>query len=164
MTFGIHAGVRPSLRGVLVIILVGTAIGCVASVSPAAEPGSPATPVVVADQASAAALTASRPLTADELALQAIVTEGQARVAALLARGQADPSRMDEIQREIGRVKADTNVRFLQAKADFARARADEAELQEAQQALEMVLNPPAPAPATDARAGDAAKGREVGK
>ena len=103
-----------------------------------------------------------RPLTPREAALRQIVADGQARVAALLAQGQADPSRLEQVQVEIGRVKAETRLRFLQAIVDFARQGGDERELLEAETALEAALHPPVPAPVPNDRAQTDPTAREV--
>jgi hypothetical protein len=82
---------------------------------------------------------------AEEAALQVIVADGQARVADLVARLQAEPERAEEIQQQIIQVKFDARVRFLQAKVEFARQSDDQPGLQAAQTALAALLNPPTP-------------------
>lgn len=133
---------------------------------PADEPQS----AEVTSAGSAAAATAQtaapapppRPLTPEEAALQAITAEGQALVADYLAQGEADPSRMEQVQREITRVKTETRVRYLRALVDFARQRGDERALQEAQAALEATLRPPVPAVVPNDREQTDLKAREV--
>lgn len=108
--------------------------------SGAAEPALPATPAAPGNVAAAPA-----PRTAADQALLAILDEGRAQVEALLAQALADPTRTDALQLEICRVKAETNLRFLQKQVELARASGDDARLAEAQQALDNVVNPPAP-------------------
>jgi hypothetical protein len=106
-----------------------------------------------------------RPLSPDDEALRQILSEGQARVAALLAEGQGvDGARMQQVQKEIVKVKTETRIRFLQAKLELARRDGDEPELAAAQQALELTLNPPAPAPVPSDRAEKDPKAREVSR
>lgn len=82
---------------------------------------------------------------AEEAALQVTVADGQARVAELVARLQAEPDRAEEIQQQIVQVKFDARVRFLQAKVEFARQADDQPGLEAAQTALAALLNPPTP-------------------
>lgn len=106
-----------------------------------------------------------RPLSPDEEALRQILSEGQARVAALLADGQGvDGDRMQQVQKEIVKVKTETRIRFLRAKLELARRDGDETELAATQRALELTLDPPAPAPVPSDRAGNDAKAREVSR
>lgn len=88
------------------------------------------------------------PLRADtdeEAALQVIVADGQARVAALVAQLQAEPDRAEEIQQQIVQVKLEARVRFLETKVEFARRSDDPSGLQAAQTALAALLDPPTP-------------------
>jgi hypothetical protein len=127
------------------LLALGTITIVTTGLAAAAEPASPGTEA-----------PASLQLTPREQALEAILDEGRVRVAALVTEMQADPARSDEIQREICRIKADANVRFLQAQVDFARADGNEAQLLKAQQALDNAVNPPVavPAMAMDKNAG----------
>lgn len=122
----------------LVLILLAAA----AATATAAEPGLPATATT---DGAAAVAAASLPRTAQEQALLAILDEGRAQVDALLAQAQADPARADALQQDICRVKAETNVRFLQKQVEFARASGDANRLDETLRALDNALNPPAP-------------------
>ena len=169
-------GARP------VITLLSFAVLMTAASSlPAAEPvvqgdvtagGVPGVVQTRADVQAAPAVPASpgvsapiHALSPDEEALRQILSEGQARVAALLADGQGvDGGRMQQIQKEIVKVKSETRIRFLQAKVELARRDGDEPELAAAQQALELTLNPPAPAPAPSDRAEKDPKTREVAR
>lgn len=126
-------------RAMMLLVVSLTLPGGATGVARAAD-AMPATPVTDI------AVTAPLPRTAHEQALQAILDDGRTQVDALLARIQADPALVDALQQEICRVKAETNVRFLQKQVELARADDDEARLDEATRALDNALNPPTPA------------------
>lgn len=169
-------GVRPVIALLSFAVLVTAA-----SSLPAAEPvvqgdvtagGVPGAIQTRADAQAAPAVPAApgvpvpiRAFSPDEAALRQILSEGQARVAALLAAGQGiDGDRMQQIQKEIVKVKSETRIRFLRARVELARRDGDEPELAAAQRALELTLNPPAPSPVSNDRAGNDPKAREVAR
>ena len=127
------------------------------------EASNPAAPAAEAS-AGPADVASPRPLTPEEAALQAIDAEGQALVASLLAVGVADPSRMEEVQQQIQKVKRETRIRLLEAKADFARDRGDDQGLIEARKALEALLHPEPPVPVPNNRPLPDTKAQEVAK
>jgi hypothetical protein len=131
---------RVPALSVLFLAVFGIAFGV--AVATAAPPEAPTT-TVTDDAGIAIAPPLTR--TAPEQALRAILDEGRTQVEALLAQAQADPARVESLQQEICRVKAETNVRFLQKQVELASASGDAARLIEAQQALENAVNPPAP-------------------
>lgn len=145
------ANVRGTQRRVPILsVLFLTVFGItfVTAVATAAPPEAPAT-TVTGDAGTVAAMP--MPRTAQEQALLSILDEGRVQVEALLAQAQADPARVEALQQEICRVKAEANVRFLQKQVEFAQASGDAARLDEATRALDNALNPPAPVAAVNA-------------
>lgn len=115
---------------------------CIVATAVAAGPPQP---VAVPAAEAVAGTVQPLPRTTAERALLAILDEGRAQVDALLAEAMADPARAGELQQEICRVKSETNVRFLEKQVELARASGDAVRLEEAQQALDNAVNPPAP-------------------
>lgn len=83
-------------------------------------------------------------------ALQAILEDGRARVAALAARIGALPDGAER-QALLGKaveIKRQTEIEFLRAAARIARERGDLGAAQQAEARVEIILHPPRPAPA----------------
>jgi hypothetical protein len=90
-------------------------------------------------------------LSPEETALLAIQEEGQRQVGALIQAmaGVRPGPALLELQANLVRVKRDTLVQFLSTRAQFDRARGDEAAALEAEKLIEQIVHPAVP-PASD--------------
>ena len=99
--------------------------------------------------------TVPRPvLTAEEKALLAVEEEGRLQVDALVKSmaGLPDGPALRALERKVEEVKQADRVQFLRVKVQFAHQRGDLAAAHEAEQMIELILNPPKPAYAPVAR------------
>ena len=85
-------------------------------------------------------------LSPEDAALQAIQEEGRLLVAAVVEQmaGLKPGPELLALQRQIEQIKRETTVRFLTARADFSRARGDEASALEAEKVIDQILHPAA--------------------
>jgi len=125
------------------------------TLAPAAAPAADEVKPVAKAAVVAPGTTAPRPaLTAEEKALFAVEEEGRLQVDALVKSmaGLPDGPVLRALERKVEEVKQDGRIQFLQVKVQFARQRGDLATAQQAEQMIDLILNPPKPASAPGAR------------
>jgi hypothetical protein len=88
-----------------------------------------------------------RRLTAEEQVLVDVQEQGRRQVAELVATAKdlPDGPARRALERKVEEVKKQNRVDFLRVKVRFARERGDLAAAQEAEQRIELILNPPKP-------------------
>ena len=142
-----------SLLPLLSLVILAAATAVAWAGEPAATDGAAATSAKSATTAAPALpeptkeLSLVRRVSPEDLALKQILAEGQAKTDDLLSQAQGDPARLELVRGEIVKIKADTDVRYLQAKLAFARARGDAQEIATLERALAPKLTSGAPAP-----------------
>ena len=119
--------------------------------APAADEAKPAAKAALV----APGTTAPRPvLTAEEKALLAVEEESRRQVDALVKSmvGLPDGPALRALERKVEEVKQADRVQFLRVKVQFAHQRGDLAAAHEAQQMIDLILNPPKPVSAPNTR------------